>query len=120
MRMKGHAIHDAAAYVPRELREYWQRRDPIVRFKKYLVEETGWLSEEENARLVADVEAEIERERDAAEASPMPDPATTPLNAFCEGCHEIKLKYAMPQTTTGPNAPAPLDADQREAAVHLK
>ena len=37
MRMKGHAIHDAAQYVPRELVDYWQRRDPIARMEKYLI-----------------------------------------------------------------------------------
>src|SRR5246500_2317439 len=34
MRMKGHAIHDAAQYVPAELFDYYQRRDPIARFEK--------------------------------------------------------------------------------------
>jgi TPP-dependent pyruvate/acetoin dehydrogenase alpha subunit len=31
MRMDGHAVHDDAAYVPRELLETWRRRDPIER-----------------------------------------------------------------------------------------
>ena len=39
MRMKGHAIHDAAQYVPAKLFEYWRERDPIARFEKYLVNE---------------------------------------------------------------------------------
>src|ERR1700704_3789103 len=33
MRMKGHAIHDAAQYVPARLVEYWKARDPIARFE---------------------------------------------------------------------------------------
>jgi len=33
MRMKGHAIHDAADYVPRPLFEYWRKRDCITRFE---------------------------------------------------------------------------------------
>ena len=35
MRMKGHAIHDAADYVPKSLFEYWRKRDPIARFENY-------------------------------------------------------------------------------------
>ena len=31
MRMKGHAIHDAAAYVPKAMFEFWKKRDPISR-----------------------------------------------------------------------------------------
>ncbi len=32
MRMKGHAIHDAASYVPKEMMDFWKKRDPIARF----------------------------------------------------------------------------------------
>jgi pyruvate dehydrogenase E1 component alpha subunit/2-oxoisovalerate dehydrogenase E1 component alpha subunit len=119
MRRKGHAIHDAAAYVPPALREYWQRRDPIARFRKYLVEETGWLTAEAEARLVAEVDAEVERERDAAEASPLPDPATTPQEPFCAGCHEVRLKYGVPQVQAVSLSLA-VPAAKRDAAVHLK
>src|ERR1700690_2211556 len=31
IRMKGHAIHDAADYVPKPLFDYWKKRDPIAR-----------------------------------------------------------------------------------------
>src|SRR5215475_4683425 len=37
MRMKGHAIHDAAAYVPKEMFDFWKKRDPLARFENYLV-----------------------------------------------------------------------------------
>ena len=37
MRMKGHAIHDAADYVPKAMLEFWRKRDCIARFEKYLV-----------------------------------------------------------------------------------
>ena len=29
MRLLGHAMHDGAEYVPRELLEYWEARDPV-------------------------------------------------------------------------------------------
>src|SRR5438477_753024 len=55
MRMKGHAIHDAADYVPKPLFEYWRKRDPIARFENYLVNVKKWLTRAENEKLVADV-----------------------------------------------------------------
>src|SRR6478752_3451342 len=55
MRMKGHAIHDAAAYVPRPLFEYWRKRDPIARFEHFLVEQK-WLSPAENKKLIDEVD----------------------------------------------------------------
>src|SRR4029079_5663111 len=44
MRLKRHAIHDAAQYVPSALVQYWQRRDPIARFEDYLVRVKKWLT----------------------------------------------------------------------------
>src|ERR1700690_1229738 len=54
MRMKGHAIHDAAEYVPKPLFEYWRKRDPIARFGRYLLSKK-WLTSQENQNLIADV-----------------------------------------------------------------
>jgi len=114
MRMKGHAIHDAAQYVPRELFEYWRKRDPIARFENYLVKEKKWLTTEADQKLKAEVEREINAERDFAMASPMPDPATTPQNVCCEGCHEVRPRYAVPQVKTLS------EEGKSEAAVQVK
>ncbi len=118
MRMKGHAIHDAAHYVPRDLFEYWRARDPIARFEDYLVNVKHWLTAEEDEALKDDVQRQIDADRDFAVASPMPDPATTPQNVYCEGCHEIRPKYAVPQTRAASESEKP--RAKSEAAVHLK
>src|SRR5262245_30685341 len=39
MRMRGHAQHDPAEYVPKEMREYWEKRDPITLYEKFLTEQ---------------------------------------------------------------------------------
>src|ERR1700687_3728904 len=39
MRMRGHAQHAAPDYVPKEMREYWEKRDPIARHEKFLMEQ---------------------------------------------------------------------------------
>src|SRR5213082_1859814 len=116
MRMKGHAIHDAASYVPKPMFEFWKKRDPIARFENYLVKEKNWLSAKENAALIAEVEEVIEAEREIAVNSPMPTPESAEGGVFCEeGCHKIKPKYAMPKVTKGSAA-----YKETEAAVHLK
>jgi TPP-dependent pyruvate/acetoin dehydrogenase alpha subunit len=117
MRMKGHAIHDAAQYVPRPLFEYWTRRDPIARFENYLVNQKKWLTPAENDKLIAGIEAQLERDREFAVSSPMPDPAKTPLDAWCEGCHEVRPKYDMPKY---PGEKHGAGRKQVEAAGHLK
>ena len=116
MRMKGHAIHDAAAYVPEEMREFWRKRDCIDRFEKYLMGKK-WLTVEENKKIVADAEKELEAERDFAMNSPMPEGHTAAEGVYCEdGCHVIRPKYGMPKT--GNRGTGKLK--EAEAAVHLK
>lgn len=73
MRMKGHAEHDDAWYVPKEEIEKWRKKDPILRFEKYLAE-TKSLSEDERARIEARIEKEIREDVAFAEASPFPPP----------------------------------------------
>jgi TPP-dependent pyruvate/acetoin dehydrogenase alpha subunit len=117
MRMKGHAIHDAAEYVPKPLFEYWKKRDPIARFEDYLVSKKKWLTAEENAELIAGVERQLEADRELAVNSPMPAPESAVGGVYCEaGCHEIKPKYAMP-AARGAKSAGP---KRSEAAVHLK
>ena len=117
MRMKGHAIHDAATYVPKPLFDYWKRRDPITRFEDYLVNKKKWLTAAENEKLIAGVERELEAERERAVSSPMPTPESAVGGVFCEaGCHEIKPRYAMPKARSG----KPAAAKRSEAPVHLK
>ena len=117
MRMKGHAIHDAAEYVPKPLFEYWRKRDPIARFENYLMKAKKWLTADENQKLIADVEQQLEADREFAVNSPMPEPESAAGGVYCEpGCHEIKPKYAMPKVR-GVKAAGPR---RSEAAVHLK
>jgi TPP-dependent pyruvate/acetoin dehydrogenase alpha subunit len=116
MRMKGHAIHDAASYVPKQMFDFWKRRDPLARFENYLVQDKKWLSQKENEALIAEVEEVIEAEREIAVNSPMPTPESAEGGVFCEnGCHEIKPKYGVPKVKKGTAA-----YKETEAAAHLK
>src|SRR5438128_1253862 len=75
LRMEGHAVHDDAFYVPKQMFEEWAKSDPIERFR-------GWLRD--NADMTDGEEDEIGSEvkkilNDAlrrAEESPLPDPST--------------------------------------------
>jgi TPP-dependent pyruvate/acetoin dehydrogenase alpha subunit len=119
MRMKGHAIHDAADYVPKPLFEYWKKRDPIARFENYLVKQKKWMTSAENLALIASVEQQLEADREIAVNSPMPAPETAAVGAYCEaGCHVIKPKYATPKV--GKRDQKAVGPKRSEAAVHLR
>jgi len=122
MRMKGHAIHDAAEYIPKPLLDYWKKRDPLARLEDYLVKRKKWLTTAENEELIAGVERQLEADRELAVNSPMPTPESAEGGVYCDaGCHEIKPKYAMPGSAT-PKARGgkPAGPKPSEAAVHLK
>ena len=71
MRMRGHAEHDDASYVPRELLEEWRGRDPIQKFEHYLRERE--VPEDQLRAIEARVVKEVEEALDFAEKSPLPD-----------------------------------------------
>jgi pyruvate dehydrogenase E1 component alpha subunit/2-oxoisovalerate dehydrogenase E1 component alpha subunit len=126
MRMKGHAIHDAADYVPKPVFEYWRKRDPIARFENYLINTKKWFSPAEHKRLLAEVDAYIEKEREVAVNSPMPMPESAEGHVYCEdGCHEIKPKYGIPKAVGRALRP-PLSGKpggpkkKEESALHFK
>jgi pyruvate dehydrogenase E1 component alpha subunit len=75
MRMRGHAIHDNMAYVPKELIEEWSQRDPILRFENHL-REVDVLDDAKLAALVKRIEDEIDDAQAFAESAPYPEPAT--------------------------------------------
>ena len=101
MRMKGHAQHDPAEYVPKEMFEYWKARDPIVRYEKYLAENKIW-----DAKTKAELDSRIERELDNdqkfAEDSPMPPPETAEEGVYCDGCHTIEAEWKRPKKEVTP------------------
>lgn len=72
-RMRGHAEHDDAGYVPREVLDEWKRKDPIERFERHLLG-GGLAREEELKGVVAEIDALLDAEVDNALASPPPPP----------------------------------------------
>lgn len=121
MRMKGHAIHDGADYVPKPMFEYWKRRDPILRMENYLIKEKKWLSSADHEKLIAEVEKQLEAEREIAVNSPMPTPESAAGGVYCdESCHQIKPRYAMPKDRMLGQNEKQVGLKQSEAPVHFK
>jgi pyruvate dehydrogenase E1 component alpha subunit len=74
-RMTGHAAHDAADYVPKNLWDEWGKLDPIVRLEMRMLEK-GWTTQAELDELHGRVHGEVDEALAWAEQSPYPDPAT--------------------------------------------
>jgi TPP-dependent pyruvate/acetoin dehydrogenase alpha subunit len=75
LRMEGHAVHDDAFYVPKELFEEWAAKDPIERFRGWLRDNAD-MSDEEEEKIASGVKRILTEAMRRAEESPLPDPAT--------------------------------------------
>src|SRR5579872_2776218 len=75
LRMEGHAVHDDAFYVPREMFEEWAKRDPIERFRDWLRENAS-LTDGEEDEIAAGVKSVLTEAMRRAEESPLPDPSS--------------------------------------------
>ena len=83
LRLKGHAVHDPASYVPGELLDEWRERDPISLFQKQL-EGRDLLDEKILGELQARIESELDEAVEWAEESPWPEADTLEDGVFSD------------------------------------
>ena len=72
LRMEGHAVHDDASYVPREMLEEWAKRDPLERFRSWLRENADFSDEEED-EIRGEVKKLLNDALKRADESALPD-----------------------------------------------
>jgi 2-oxoisovalerate dehydrogenase E1 component len=79
-RMRGHEEASGVKYVPPELFELWEKKDPVKRYEEYLIE-TAVLSEAAIEQIKADTKTYIERELQiAGHAKPLTPSTDEELN----------------------------------------
>jgi TPP-dependent pyruvate/acetoin dehydrogenase alpha subunit len=102
-RRLGHAQHDPAEYVPKEMRAYWEARDPIERHEKFLMSEK-LLDANGKKEIEEKINTLLVREREFAENSPMPPPELAEKGVYCTGdeCHKIAAKWERPLAEVTP------------------
>jgi TPP-dependent pyruvate/acetoin dehydrogenase alpha subunit len=83
LRMEGHAVHDDASYVPREMFERWAQSDPIGRYREWLRTSADFTSDRDRA-LSEELKRVVEEAVARAEAAPLPDPATLTKDVYAE------------------------------------
>ena len=91
LRMEGHAVHDDAFYVPKQMFEEWAKSDPLERFRTWL-RENAELTDEEEDEISAEVKKTLNDALKRAEESPLPEPS-----ALTEGV------YASPEDLDTPH-----------------
>ncbi|MGA2300702.1 MAG: thiamine pyrophosphate-dependent dehydrogenase E1 component subunit alpha [Candidatus Acidiferrum sp.] len=96
-RRRGHAQHDPAEYIPKEQREFWEKRDPIALCEAFLLKEK-LLDAKGKKEMEEKLASLLEKEREFAENSPMPPEETVHGGVYCGGddCHKIRPKWERP------------------------
>jgi TPP-dependent pyruvate/acetoin dehydrogenase alpha subunit len=83
-RMTGHSAHDDAGYVPPELFQYWEERDPINRYERFLTDR-GLIEKSGIDELQSRINHEIDEAIQIAEKDPFPEPEDTLKDVYFEG-----------------------------------
>jgi TPP-dependent pyruvate/acetoin dehydrogenase alpha subunit len=102
-RRLGHAQHDPAEYVPKEMRAYWEARDPIALYEKFLASEKI-LDAKTKKEIEEKLDTLLAKEREFAENSPMPPAELAETGVYCTGddCHKIRAKWERPMAEVTP------------------
>jgi len=101
MRMRGHAQHDAAEYVPKEMFAKWKKLDPLERYEKYLTENKLW-DEKTRKEINTRIDRELTSELEIAENAPFPPPELAEQGVYCDGCHTIEAMWKRPRDEVMP------------------
>jgi len=82
-RMKGHAEHDAQAYVDRSELETWREKDPILRLERSF-DARGIVPLPDREQVAREEGALLDADLSAAEAAPLPSPETAFRGVFLD------------------------------------
>jgi TPP-dependent pyruvate/acetoin dehydrogenase alpha subunit len=81
LRMEGHAVHDDAFYVPKEMFEQWAAQDPVERYRTWLRDHAD-MTDDEEEQIMSAVKRLLNDALERAEESPLPDPTGLEQGVF--------------------------------------
>ncbi|HEY6329685.1 MAG TPA: thiamine pyrophosphate-dependent dehydrogenase E1 component subunit alpha [Blastocatellia bacterium] len=97
-RRRGHGEHDDGSYVPAVFRKYWEDRDPIDMYRRWLINRAG-IDASRLDRSDSNAAEQVEAAVQYAESVPFPDPSTVADRLFapspCDpdpNLHETQLE----------------------------
>jgi TPP-dependent pyruvate/acetoin dehydrogenase alpha subunit len=88
-RRRGHGEHDDMGYVSKELREFWEERDPIAMYQRWLTGRAG-IEESEIERIDNEAAQRIEAAVEYADSLPFPKSETVTERLFAPSPHDPK------------------------------
>jgi TPP-dependent pyruvate/acetoin dehydrogenase alpha subunit len=119
-RRRGHGEHDDMAYVSKELRSFWEERDPVAMYRRWLVERAA-LAESSLTRIEAECERRVEEAVTYAERLPFPKSETVADRLFAPSPHDptSEDRKGTVEPIEAPAIPALTAAQDRTGGGHF-
>ena len=119
-RRRGHGEHDDMSYVSKELREFWEARDPIAMYRRWLKDRAEF--DEASLEQIDDEAARrINAAVEYAESLPFPNPDTVTDRLFAPSPHDPKPgdRTNVPEPIKTPAIPALTAARDNSTEGHF-
>ena len=117
-RQRGHGEHDDMSYVSAELRQYWERRDPVLMYRRWLVERAG-IEETELESIDERAVQRVDEAVEYAKALPFPDPKTVTDRLFAPSPHDPTAGPIAVEAIEHPAIPSLTATKPKEAGGHF-
>lgn len=88
-RRRGHGEHDDMAYVSKELRKFWEERDPIAMYRRWLADRAA-IDQEALNQVDLEATQKVDEAVEYAEALAFPNPETVTDRVFAPSPHDPK------------------------------
>jgi TPP-dependent pyruvate/acetoin dehydrogenase alpha subunit len=119
-RRRGHGEHDDMAYVSKELREFWEARDPLTMYRSWLTGRAA-IDEAVLTNLESNFVEQIDAAVEYAEKLPFPTPQTVTDRLFAPSVHDPQPKDRMNllEAIETPAIPALTASNERKTGEHF-
>lgn len=119
-RQRGHGEHDDMSYVGKDLREYWELRDPVRMYRRWLTERAK-IDETEIEQIEKETVRRVETAVEYAEALPLPKSETVTDRLFAPSPHDptSKNRRDLYEPIDKPAIPALTATKERDTGGHF-
>jgi TPP-dependent pyruvate/acetoin dehydrogenase alpha subunit len=119
-RQRGHGEHDDCSYIPKDLRAFWEERDPVVMYRRWLMERAKIDSDE--LRAIDDEAVErVEAAVAYASSLPYPKPGTVADRLFAPSPHDPTPddRRRLYEPIEKPAIPSIMETEERSTGGHF-
>ena len=119
-RRRGHGEHDDMAYVSKQLREFWEARDPVALYRRWLTERAA-IEETDLNRIEDDCVQRVDKAVEYAESLPFPKSETVADRLFAPSPHDPKAedRQNLFEPIETPAIPALTASNERKTGEHF-